>query len=175
VNDLAGEPVDGRLLAQEVAALDYSSLVIRDDYLDRNGHLNTGFYAVLIDRAAELTFRALGMGWARIRDANFSQFSLTSRLIHYREVFRDSPLSFSFRMLDLDDKRVHFFITMLHAREGWAAAASEGVNMCIDISKRRSTAWPPSIKRRLEALLEIHRRTELPKDAGQPVTMRRTH
>ncbi|HEY3655557.1 MAG TPA: thioesterase family protein [Steroidobacteraceae bacterium] len=175
MSDLEEDSIDGLRLAQEVAALDYSSLVIRDDYLDRNGHLNTGYYAVLIDRAAELTFRALGMGWARIREAHVSQFSLTSRLIHYREVFRDSPLSFSFRMLDLDDKRVHFFITMLHAREGWAAAASEGVSMCIDISKRRSMAWPPAIKRRLEALLAVHRRSELPKDAGQRVAMRRAH
>lgn len=171
----ARDAIDADELAREIGGVDCSELVVRDDYLDRNGHLNAGYYAVLFDQAATTYFGRLGMGWAKIPETGISQFALTSRLIHYREVLREQPLAFAFRLLDVDARRVHFFITMSHAREGWPVAASEGVNICVNMTTRRATFWPPEFRARLQALLSVHRQKPAPPDAGKPITMQRTN
>src|SRR3546814_3158594 len=59
--------------------------------------LNAGYYSVLMDRAAELSFRHLGMGWEYVQQTGISQFCLTSRIVYRREILQGQPIDFAFR------------------------------------------------------------------------------
>ena len=65
------------------------------------------------------------------------------------------PLDFTFQVIDFDAKRLHYFMTMLHANERWLAATSEAISICVDMTTRRSTAWPAD---RLERLAPCTKR-----------------
>ena len=164
---------EGEQLADSTDRIDYSGLTPRDEYMDPNGHLNTGYYTVLMDRAAVLSFQHLGMGWEFARDTGISQFSLGSTLFHFREVTRDMPLGFRFHLVDVAEKLVHFHILMIHAEEGWEAASFEGLNLCMDLAARKSRAWPDEIRKRLDLLVAAHRLRPAPRGLGSRLEIRR--
>src|SRR3546814_13207399 len=74
--------------------------------------LNAGYYSVLMDRAAELSFRHLGMGWEYVQQTGISQFCLTSRIVYRREILQGQPIDFAFRIIDVDSKKAHYHLTI---------------------------------------------------------------
>jgi acyl-CoA thioester hydrolase len=76
-------------------------------------------------------------------------------------------------VLDFDAKRIHYFMTMLHARERWLAATSEAISICIDMTTRRSTAWPDEQLARLRELYLVHQQRPRPAEAGRVIGIRR--
>ena len=69
--------------------------------------------------------------------------------------------------------RMHYFMTMRHATEGWLASTSEQISMCVDMKARKSTAWPLDVQERIRALFEVHRQRPRPPEAGRTVGIRR--
>jgi acyl-CoA thioester hydrolase len=102
-----------------------------------------------------------------------SSFTLESHVTYQRELHEGDPLDFTFRLLDFDAKRIHYFMTMLHARERWLAATSESISICIDMTTRRSAAWPADRLERLRALYETHTRRPRPAEVGRVIGIRR--
>jgi acyl-CoA thioester hydrolase len=83
------------------------------------------------------------------------------------------PLDFTFQVVDFDAKRLHYFMTMLHANERWLAATSEAISICVDMATRRSTAWPADRLVRLCALHETHAQRPRPAELGRLIGIRR--
>ena len=82
-------------------------------------------------------------------------------------------MDFTFQVIDCDEKRIHYFMTMLHARERWVAATSESISICIDMKTRRSTTWPDDSLARIQALQEAHSRHARPPEIGRSIGIRR--
>src|SRR6185295_10359819 len=102
-----------------------------------------------------------------------STFTLESHVTYQREVHEGDPLDFTFQLIDFDAKRIHYFMTMLHARERWLAATSESISICIDMTTRRSTSWPEDRLTRLQALHEAHSLRPRPSEVGRSIGIRR--
>ena len=164
---------DGPGLAAAIDRLDYSEFSVLPEYIDANGHMNVGYYGVIFDRASDLPCRHLGIGWDMIERLNLSIFTLESHLTFQHEIMEGQPLSFRFRLLDFDAKRVHMFMTMHHRTEGWLAATYESINMCIDMKTRRAGSWPADVMARLEAVHAVHRKLPVPSEVGRTVGIRR--
>ncbi len=165
--------VDAHALDAEIEALDYSHLKVGPEHIDANGHMNVGYYGVLFDKALDLPWARLGIYSEALIAAGMSSFALESHLTFQRELRAGDPLAFSFLLLDYDAKRVQYFMCMLHARERWLAATCEQLSICIDMTTRRSTRWPPTCEANLSALLEVHRGRPRPVEAGRSVGIRR--
>ena len=112
-------------------------------------------------------------GSASTEATGCSTFMLESDVTYQREVHEGDPLDFTFQLIDFDAKRIHFFMTMLHARERWLAATSESISICIDMTTRRSTSWPADRMARLQALHETHSRRPRPAEVGRIIGIRR--
>lgn len=160
-------------LADRIDNLSYDGFAVLPEYIDPNGHMNVGYYSVLFDKALDLPFAALGLGYAGIKAIGRSTFSLETHVTYQRELHEGDPLDFTFQLLDFDAKRMHYFMTMLHARGRWLAATSEAIAICIDMSARRSTVWPDDQLARLRALHTAHRERPRPAEVGRTIGIRR--
>ena len=160
-------------LVHTIDNLSYSGFAVVPEYVDPNGHMNVGYYSVLFDKALDLPWDILGLGYAGIKASGRSSFALETHVTYQRELREGDPLDFTFHLLDFDAKRIHYFMTMLHGRERWLAATSESISICIDMTTRRSTAWPDDQIARLRDLYLAHRQRPRPAEVGRTIGIRR--
>jgi acyl-CoA thioester hydrolase len=160
-------------LVETIDTLSYGGFAVLPEYIDPNGHMNVGYYSVLFDKALDLPWEALGLGYAGIKAGGRSSFALETHVTYQRELHKGDPLDFTFQVLDFDPKRIHYFMTMLHARERWLAATSESISICIDMATRRSTTWPDDQVARLRVVHSAHRQRPRPAEAGRTIGIRR--
>ena len=160
-------------ITQSVDGIRYSGFVVLPAYIDPNGHMNVGYYSVLFDRALDLPWDVLGLGSASTEATGCSTFTLETHVTYQHELHEGDPLDFTFQVIDFDAKRIHFFMTMLHARERWLAATSESISICINMTTRRSATWPADRLVRLRALHETHSRRPRPAEIGRVIGIRR--
>ena len=160
-------------ITQAVDSIRYSGFVVLPAYIDPNGHMNVGYYSVLFDRALDLPWDVLGVGSASVETTGRTSFTLETHVTYQQEVHEGDLLDFTFQLIDFDAKRIHYFMTMLHARERWLAATSEAISICIDMTTRRSATWPGDRLVRLRALHETHSRRPRPAEIGRVIGIRR--
>jgi len=160
-------------LAHAIDTVVYEGFSVLPDYLDRNGHMNVGYYSVLFDQALDRPWHLLGLGYDNIAKNGHSTFALESHVTFQRELREGDALDFTFQVLDVDAKRIHYFMTMLHRRERWLAATLESISICINMSARRSAAWPDHQLARLQQVYQAHRQRPRPPEAGRTVGIRR--
>ena len=151
----------------------YEGFVVKPQFIDHNGHMNVGYYGVLFDNALDVPWEKLGLGSNYVKETGCTTFSLESHFTYQREVQEGDPLDFTFRIIDVDAKRIHWFMTMLHARERWLAATCESISMCIDTTTRRSTAFPADRLARLQAVHAAHSQRPRPTEVGRVIGIRR--
>lgn len=160
-------------LVHAIDTVNYGGFAVAPEYIDPNGHMNVGYYSVLFDKALDLPWNMLGLGSAGIKASGCSSFALETHVTYQRELRECDPLDFTFQMLDFDAKRIHFFMTMLHGRERWLAATSESISICIDMTTRRSTAWPVGQFERLSVVHLAHLQRPRPSEVGRIIGIRR--
>jgi len=165
--------VDPSALDAAIEALDYSHLRVGPEHIDANGHMNVGYYGVLFDKALDLPWARLGIYSQQILADGKSSFALESRFTYQRELREGDPLWFSLLLLDYDAKRLHYFMRMFHAGERWLAATCEQLSICMDMTTRRSTQWPPACLANISALFDVHRTRERPVETGRALGIRR--
>lgn len=160
-------------LAHAIDTVSYEGFAVLPEYLDRNGHMNVGYYSVLFDQALDRPWELLGLGYDNIAINGHSSFALESHVTYQRELRLGDALDFTFQVIDMDAKRIHYFMTMLHRRERWLAATLESISMCINMTTRRSAAWPEDPLARLSSVFEVHRLRTRPSEVGRTVGIRR--
>ena len=160
-------------IVQAIDSIDYDGFVVLPEYIDRNTHMNIGYYSVIFDKALDLPWDMLGLGSVGIAADGRSSFALESHVTYQHELREGDPLDFTFQLIDYDAKRIHYFMTMLHARERWLAATSESISICIDMTTRRSATWPDDRLARLRDLHETHSRRTRPAEIGRVIGIRR--
>lgn len=160
-------------IAQDIDALDYSSLTIRPEFIDANGHMNVGYYTLLFDKALDLPWARLGIYSEQLLKSGMSSFTLESHITYQRELKLGDPLQFTLQLLDFDRKRVHYFLRMFNSAQNYLAATCEQISICMDMNARRSTDWSLTALATITALHQVHKLRPLPPEAGHPIGIRR--
>jgi acyl-CoA thioester hydrolase len=94
-------------------------------------------------------------------------FSLESHVTYRRELREGDELRFTTQLLDFDEKRIHYFHQMLHAREGYLAATNELMSLHVSHQTRRSTPMAREILEGLEEIARSHRALPIPPQVGR--------
>jgi acyl-CoA thioester hydrolase len=144
---------------------------IEDGWVDYNGHLNQAFYGVIFDRSIDHALYPAGLGPDYIEQRNCSFMTVESHTCFIREVLKTDPVQVTMRVLDVDDKRLHTFSEMRHAKDGWLAATSEYMFLHIDMTVRRTAPWPQDLRARLEALKTASASLPWPERAGRRIAI----
>jgi acyl-CoA thioester hydrolase len=130
--------------------------VVRPEWIDYNGHMNVGYYHVAFDVAADAFFDFLGLDAAFRERHGATTFALEAHLNFLREVKEGDALRFEARLLDFDAKRIHFYMEMFHAGEGFLAASYESLSAHVSAAERRTAPMPPQLLERLAAVKSAH-------------------
>lgn len=150
-----------------------STLRVEPEWIDYNGHLNVAYYGVLFDRASDEAFELVGLGpeYAARRGASF--FVVETHATFRREVREGDPLRATVQLVDVDDKRIHAYLELRHAREGWLAATSETLSVHVDTRARRAAAFPSDVLANLALMKAAHARIPRAEHLGRRIAMRR--
>ncbi len=115
-----------------------------------------GYYLVVFDFATDAWMDFIGLDRAHRREHGVTTFCLEAHVTYAREVGKGDPLRFTTRLLDYDEKRIHYFHEMYHATEGYLAATNELMSLHVSQETRRAAPMAPSV---LEWLARVEKRT----------------
>jgi len=141
--------------------------VVRGEWIDANGHLNMGYYVVVFDYATDAWLHHIGLDAHRKASQRVMTFTLESHVTYRREVREGSELRFTTRLLDFDEKRIHYFHEMYADPEDTLAATNELVSLHVSQETRRSAPMAPEVVERLGEILRAHRTLSIPPQVGR--------
>jgi len=148
-----------------------SVMQVEPDWIDYNGHLNMAYYNVLFDRAVDEVYELVGCGLAYVEATRHSCFTAEVHVRYLRELHAGDPVRVTFRLLDFDAKRLHYFEELHHAAEGWLSATSENMALHVDMAARKTAAFPASVAAELARMKAAHGKLPMPDGVGRRIAM----
>jgi acyl-CoA thioester hydrolase len=148
-----------------------SVMQIEPQWIDYNGHLNMAYYNVMMDRAIDELWLQLGIGPTYMKERHGSTFTAECHVRYLREIDLGDPVQVRVWLLAADEKRIHTFEELRHAKEGWLSATSENMTVHIDMSVRKVAPFPADICVRIAAVADSHAAVPRPEGTGRKVAM----
>lgn len=145
-------------MAELEIATPFSSFTtpVKPEWIDHNDHMNMGYYVVVFDQATDHFFRFIKLDRAYRRKNNITTFSLEAHITYDREVGLGDLLRFDTRLLDFDEKRIHYIHEMYHAVDGYLAATNELMSLHVSEETRRAAPMTPEVMARLAQVKTAH-------------------
>jgi acyl-CoA thioester hydrolase len=148
-----------------------SVMQIEPQWIDYNGHLNMAYYNVLFDRAIDELWLVLGIGPSYKKSRSGSTFTAECHVRYLREIHLGQPLQVSVYLIAADDKRLHTFEELRHAKEGWLSATSENMTLHIDMRERKTAPFPSDVRATIDAVARAHAMVPRPEGIGRAIAM----
>ena len=142
---------------------------VKQEWVDYNGHFNMAYYSVLFDACCDEAFRLVGLGPQYVKEKNCSYFTLEAQVNYLRELKAGDEVSMTLQLYDFDAKRIHFFLHMYHAKEGWLSATMESLCMHVDMGQKKSAPWPDDVRHKISAMYEAHGDLLTPSQLGHTI------
>lgn len=136
------------------------SAFIPEDYLDSMGHMNVMWYTHLFSRGMGGLFNLVGLTRDYLQQNNAGTFALEGHVRYIAEVRVGQEISIHSRLIARSIKRFHAVHFMVNESLENLAATLESVNAHIDMSRRRTSPWPPGITNELDRLMAQHQNLE---------------
>ena len=143
--------------------------VVPPEWVDYNGHMNSGFYAVAFDQATDVFLDSIGIDPMGRERLNVTTFTLESHITYQLELMQGEELKVETQLLDFDEKRVHYFHSMVRTRDQQLSSTNELISLYVDQGTRRSTTFHEEIKKRLHHFKRVHSSREVPKEVGHVI------
>lgn len=123
---------------------------VKREWVDGYGHMNMGFYLVAYDLQTDRLWPEISLGQG-LRAAGLGTFAAEAWLDYQREMLEGMPIGAESEVLSSDEKRLLVRHRMFHWEEGWTASAHEVLYLCVDLARRKVSAWPDDVRATLEA------------------------
>ena len=148
---------------------------VRKEWIDYNGHLYDGYYAVIFAEAVDAFLDRIGLDHTGREATRHTIYTLETHVRFLREMKLGAPYRVSAQILDLDHKRARVFLTMHDPARDILAATSEQLLMSIDQSgeEPRSAPWLPATAAILGDLARGDASLPVPEAAGKGIAIRR--
>ncbi|WID97737.1 thioesterase family protein [Bosea vestrisii] len=148
-----------------------SPMRVETQWIDYNGHLNMAYYHVLFDRAVDEVFSLVGLNQDYVETRKASFFSAECHVLYKRELTASDLVRVTAQLIAFDDKRLHYYLEMRHASEGWLASTSENLSLHVDLTDRKVTPFPADILANLAIMKAAHARMPRPATVGRMIGM----
>jgi acyl-CoA thioesterase FadM len=134
---------------------------VREEWIDYNGHLSDGYYAVVFSAANELLLEEVGVSADYRAATGRAMYTVEAHLRYLAEAARGDVLAAQSSLVEADVKRLRVH-TVLRL-EGGVPVATENTCTCMSI---RLGVWssrsPDNVQVRVDRLLRTHAETERP-------------
>lgn len=145
---------------------------VRPEWVDYNGHMNVAFYVLVFDHGTDAFFDLVGMGDGYRRQTHSSDFVVESHISYLGEVMEGDPLQVGTLLFGFDQKRLHLFHHMYHAKTGDLCATNELMIVHVDMDTRRSGPFPKNVVDNLQAYFERQPPFSRPRQAGSVIGLK---
>jgi acyl-CoA thioester hydrolase len=146
---------------------------VRPEWIDYNGHMMDGYYAVAFAAVTDLFLELVGFGPAYPAASGHSVYTVESHLVYLRELRAGAGLAFTTQLLGHDERRIHMIHTMAEAGDGRPAATNELLLVHVRQSPAGVVPMPAAALAQLAALAAAHAAHPPPPQAGRRVALRR--
>ena len=151
---------------------DVFTSTVQPEWIDINDHMNVAYYVLAFDLAVDAVWTQLGITDDYIASQKNSTFAVEAHVTYQRELRLDEPFVITAQLLAFDAKRIHQFMRMYHAAEGYLAATAEWLNLHVDMSTRRVSPWPDAILDAMHAFVSKQEARPLPAEVGRRINVR---
>lgn len=153
--------------------LHLTDLTVEADWIDYNNHMNVGYYGVAFDRAADLFTDRLGLDPIYRESTQCSTYVLETRTAFLHELKLGERVCVDLQLLDFDEKRLHYFMRMLHGEHGALCATAEIMLMHMDMTTVSGKPLPATVLDKVRALARAHAELPVPTQIAHPIGIRR--
>lgn len=156
------------------APLTLHTETVLPEWIDHNRHLSVPYYVLALDNATGALLRYFGITPEYRERTGYTTFTGDFHIRYVREVLEADPLRFTQQVVDFDEKRIHYWMEMIHADQGYVAAEAEAITLHVDSAARKVAPFPPDVYDRIRTVHEAHSRLPAPANLGRRITVRRT-
>ncbi|MGB1251213.1 MAG: thioesterase family protein [Candidatus Promineifilaceae bacterium] len=141
---------------------------VQEAWIDYNGHMNAGYYNVVIDQAAEQLIKDMG-GIEYMARTSGTFYSVETHIIYASELKLGDPIRVETQIVSHDRKRVHLFSTLYHGEKGYKAASGETMMLHYVQNENAVRPMPDDFYTAVEALAQQHANAPIPHAVGRAV------
>ncbi len=149
--------------------LELPATTVKPEWIDHNGHMNVAYYLLAFDLASETLDAYLGLSREYKAKSGLATFAADVHIAYRREVKEGDPLRFTGQVVACDEKRIHIWMDMFHATEGYLAATCEQMILHIDMSVRRVAPMTPDMQDWIRAVRDAHAILPTPDGLGKVI------
>ncbi len=144
---------------------------VRPAYVDYNGHLNDGYYVVIFSNATTAMMEHIGLGADARAKTGHTLFTLEMHVNYLREVKLGAEVRVAVQILGLDQKRLHFFLTMFEGASHEPAATNEQMQVNYDMRAGRTAPFLPEVLTKIDAIARIQSGLPIPANVGRVIAL----
>lgn len=142
---------------------------VKSEWIDYNGHLNDGYYAVAFSLASEGFLERAGVFRDYRQKTNCTVYTVETHIIYLRELKEGDPLHVTCQLVGYDDKRIHIYLEMFQTEENYLAASYETLLVHVDQSIVKVIAMPAEVKEKLELIYQEQKDLAKPKRLNRSI------
>ncbi|MGI9611051.1 MAG: thioesterase family protein [Acidimicrobiia bacterium] len=144
------------MAAAKPSPLETYRVQVAPDWIDYNGHMNEGYYAVAFGDASDAYMMLAGFGEEYRQQHRGTFYTVETHIRYVRELKLDDPLVFHTTVLGVDAKKLHLFHSMEHGEEGYQAATQEAFFLHVDLDDVSVTPMEAPLLRKIEQHRDDH-------------------
>jgi acyl-CoA thioester hydrolase len=151
----------------DLQGLSVAEGIVLPEWIDINGHMNVAYYVLAFDKAVDDLWAQLGITDDYIRSGAGTTFAVDCHLTYQRELREGDNYLVTSQILAYDEKRIHHFQHMYHAKDRFLSATAEWMALHVDPGTRRVSRWPETVLQALSDLTGRQHAMALPGEAGK--------
>jgi len=155
----------------EIMGVEVARGQVLPEWIDFNDHMNVAYYVLAFDQGVDSLWIEFGITADHVREMKSSTFAVEAHITYQRELNLDDPFIVTAQILAFDEKRIHQFQRLYHARDGYLAATAEWMNLHVDLETRRVAPWPRQILADITKVAEAQGNWPYPQEAGRQMNV----
>lgn len=159
------------MTVEKYAGIEVTRGTVQPEWIDVNDHMNVAYYVLAFDQAVDGLWEQFGITSDYINVSNSSTFAVESHITWQRELALDDPFIITSQLLAYDEKRIHQFMRMYHAKDHYLAATAEWLNLHVDLDVRKVAPWPDAILGQIASFADRQEDWGWPLEAGKQMSV----
>lgn len=145
---------------------------VKPEWIDVNGHMNVAYYVLAFDQAVDSLWTRIGITADYVAETRGSTFAVESHVTWQRELRNGDPFVITSQIVAFDQKRIHQFQRLYHAKERYLAATAEWMNLHVDLTTRRVSSWSADTIESIYDVVEMQGDASRPAELGSRMTIK---
>ncbi len=127
--------------------------VVHPWHCDHMGHMNVMYYVGKFDEATWNLFAEIGITASYMRETQSGVAGVQQNITYRRELFPGDTVEIRSHILSIGERKMTFVHEMRDTQRDEVSAVCELIAVHMDRANRRSSPFPPEVRRRAEALI----------------------